>query len=169
MTAILSREDELINRYSWIHPANVMIMEHSIQAKVYFAWTAPSHHLNQCWNIVNCILWNTLQWNLNRNSNIFIQENAFENAVCEMAPILSRPQCDIWRHWEFSCWQPPCRWCKQSWHHCNTKSTSLSEVSPQRVWIPERDTRVTLHRVISHKLANISNYPSPLQYLATKR
>ena len=27
------------------------------------------------------------------NSNVFIQENAFENIVCEMAAILSRPQC----------------------------------------------------------------------------
>ena len=38
-------------------------------------------------------LGNKLQWNLNRNSNIFIQENACENVVCEMASILSRPQC----------------------------------------------------------------------------
>ena len=30
---------------------------------------------------------NELQWNFNRNSNIFIQENAFENVVCEMASI----------------------------------------------------------------------------------
>ena len=28
-----------------------------------------------------------------RNSNIFIQQNALENVVCEMASILSRPQC----------------------------------------------------------------------------
>ena len=28
-----------------------------------------------------------------RNSNIFIQENAFESVVCEKAAILSRPQC----------------------------------------------------------------------------
>ena len=26
---------------------------------------------------------------------IFIQENTFENVVCEMSSILSRPQCDI--------------------------------------------------------------------------
>ena len=26
---------------------------------------------------------NTFQWNLNRNSNIFIEENVFENAVCQ--------------------------------------------------------------------------------------
>ena len=37
---------------------------------------------------------NKLQWNFNRYSNIFIQENAFENIVCEMVSILSRPQCD---------------------------------------------------------------------------
>ena len=36
---------------------------------------------------------NKLQWNLNLNSNIFIQENAFESVVCETAAILSRPQC----------------------------------------------------------------------------
>ena len=33
-----------------------------------------------------------LQWLFIRNSNIFMQENAFEN-VSEMAAILSRPQC----------------------------------------------------------------------------
>ena len=53
----------------------------------------PSHYLNQCWNIVNSTLRNKLQWNFNRNSNIFIQENAFESVVCETAVILSRPQC----------------------------------------------------------------------------
>ena len=55
-------------------------------------WSAPSHYLNQCWNIVNWNLTNKLQLNLKRNSYIFIQENAFEN-VCEMAAILSRPKC----------------------------------------------------------------------------
>ena len=34
-----------------------------------------------------------LQWNLKRNWYIFIQENAFENVVCEMAAIFSQPQC----------------------------------------------------------------------------
>ena len=51
------------------------------------AWTAPSQYLNQCWNIVNWNLRNKPQWNFNRNSNISIQENAFENVVCEMASI----------------------------------------------------------------------------------
>ena len=50
------------------------------------------HYLNQCWNIVNWTLQNNLQWNFNRNSNIFIQENALENVVCEMASILSQSQ-----------------------------------------------------------------------------
>ena len=62
------------------------------------AWTAPSHYLNSCWNIVNWILRNKFPWNFNRYSNIFIQENAFENGVCEMASILSRPRCvKMWR------------------------------------------------------------------------
>ena len=33
---------------------------------------------------------NKFQWNLNRNFNIFIHENAFENDVCKMEAILSR-------------------------------------------------------------------------------
>ena len=44
---------------------------------------------------------NKLQWNFNWNSNIFIQENAFEKVVCEMAAILSRPQCVNPLHVEF--------------------------------------------------------------------
>ena len=34
-----------------------------------------------------------VHWNLKRNLYTFIQENAFETAVSEMAGILSRPQC----------------------------------------------------------------------------
>ena len=54
------------------------------------AYLAPSHYLNQCWNIANWTLRNKIHWNLNRNSYIFIQENASENIVCEMASVLSR-------------------------------------------------------------------------------
>ena len=41
---------------------------------------------------MNWTIGNKNQWNLNRNSNIFIQENAFEYIVWKMAAILSRPQ-----------------------------------------------------------------------------
>ena len=54
---------------------------------------APSHYPNQCWNIVNWIPGNKLQWKLYQNSYIFILKHTFENAVWKMAPILSRPQC----------------------------------------------------------------------------
>ena len=54
---------------------------------------ARGHCLNQCWNVFNSNRGNKLQWNLKRNKYIFIQENAFENVVCEMAGILFRPQC----------------------------------------------------------------------------
>ena len=50
--------------------------------------------MNQCWNTVNWPLRNKLQWHLNRNSYIFIKENAFENIVRKMEAILFRPQCD---------------------------------------------------------------------------
>ena len=54
------------------------------------AWSAPSHYLNHCWNIVNCALRNKLQWTFNQYSCFFIQRNAFENVLCKMAAILSR-------------------------------------------------------------------------------
>ena len=41
--------------------------------------------------IVNWSLRNKLQWNLNQNKKLFIQEKAFQKVVCEMAAILSRP------------------------------------------------------------------------------
>ena len=56
------------------------------------ACSAPSHYLNQCWNGDNWTFRKKLQWNFNRNSNIFIHEIAFENVVWIMASILSRPQ-----------------------------------------------------------------------------
>ena len=59
---------------------------------------APSHYLNQCRNIVNFTDRNKLQWNVNQYTYIFSQENTFENAICEMAAILSRSQCIKCRH-----------------------------------------------------------------------
>ena len=37
--------------------------------------------------------WEQIQCSFNRNSNIFVQENVFENVVYEMASILSRYRC----------------------------------------------------------------------------
>ena len=48
---------------------------------------------DQCWNIVKWIVRNKFRWNLNRNSYIFVQGNAFENVVCNMAATFSQPQC----------------------------------------------------------------------------
>ena len=57
---------------------------------------APSHYLNQWWDIVYWTFRNKLQWNFNRNSYIFTQENAFENVVWKIAATLSR---GIWVKW----------------------------------------------------------------------
>ena len=52
----------------------------------------PGHYLNQCWVIVNHTKRNKLQWNFKQNFYIFIQENAFEDVVCEMVAILARDE-----------------------------------------------------------------------------
>ena len=59
------------------------------------AYSASSYYLNQSWVIVNWTLRNKLQWKFNQNTNIFIQENAYDNIyiVWKMAATLSRPQC----------------------------------------------------------------------------
>ena len=69
----------------WTRPSLIQIMLD--------AWPATSHYLNQCYNIVNSNSRNKLQWNINRNSHIFIQENAHENVVWKIAAILPRSQC----------------------------------------------------------------------------
>ena len=51
------------------------------------AWSAPSHYPNQFCDIVYWTPGNKLQWNFNKNSYIFIEENAFENVVWKMASI----------------------------------------------------------------------------------
>ena len=57
-------------------------------------WSAPSHCLIQCWNIVKWIPRKKFQWLFNRNSYSFFHENAFDYFVCKMASILFRPPCD---------------------------------------------------------------------------
>ena len=69
----------------WIRPSLVQIRAcHLVCTKNY---------LNQCYLIVNLKFRNKFQWNPNWNSNIFIEEHAFENVIWKMAAILSRPQC----------------------------------------------------------------------------
>ena len=51
-----------------------------------------SHFLNQCWRIVNWNMGNIPQWNLDENTIIFIQQNTFENVLCNIVAISLRPQ-----------------------------------------------------------------------------
>ena len=63
--------------------------------------SAPSHHLNQCWNIVVSTLLKKKKnlWNLNQNMSIFVLDNLFRNVVRNVSKtvaILSLPQCISW-------------------------------------------------------------------------
>ena len=59
--------------------------------------TAPSHYLSQYWLVVNWTLRNKLHWYFNRQSIICIEENAFENVVCDFPAKLSRGR---WVNWQ---------------------------------------------------------------------
>ena len=74
---------------------------------------APSHYLNHCWNILNWTLGNKLQWNFKWNSNIFIQENAFENVGCEMASIYLG--LNVLTHWLLIVWSKISTCCFQTY------------------------------------------------------
>ena len=86
---------------------------------------------------VNWTLMNKLQWNLNQIH--FINQNAFENVVCEMAAIL------FWKRWvkpnitvHGTFWLPQCQWSRHEGygsHYCDaimgamaSQITSLTNV-----------------------------------------
>ena len=69
-----------------------------MRVNLQIAWTAPSHYMNQCWNIVNWTPRNKLQWNVNQNSNIFIRENPFENVAGNGGHFVSASMCKGARH-----------------------------------------------------------------------
>ena len=91
----------ICNRNSWLIALKTIIWLLALThwgrvTHIYFskiAWSVPSHYLNECWNIVKWALRNKLHSNCYWNSNVFIQENAFENVIWEMSAILSQPQC----------------------------------------------------------------------------
>ena len=68
-----------------IHPVSIEICQ------INYFEVEKKLNLNKCRNIVNWTL--RVQWNFNKNSHVFIQEITFENVICEMAGMLSRPQC----------------------------------------------------------------------------
>ena len=91
-----SRVNEWVIKFNSLRPSDEYMRQwtnHHWFRSWLVAWPAPSHDLNQCWDSVNWTLGNKIQWHINRNSYIFIQENAFENVVWKIAAILSRPQC----------------------------------------------------------------------------
>ena len=63
----------LLIHWGWVMHISVNLTHH------WFRW-------NQCWNIVNWTPRNKFQWNMNRNSSIFIQD-PFENVVWKMPSI----------------------------------------------------------------------------------
>ena len=92
----------------------------------YCAEQVPSHYLNRCWVIVQLTLKNKLQWNSNQNAKLFIHENAFQNAVCEMASILSRVNELNMFSFKFSGyqWVPNNFWTR--WRHLTCPMRSIS-------------------------------------------
>ena len=76
---------DALTHWGWVRPMGV--------SKLTIIGSDNGLSPDQCWDIVNWTFGNKLQWNLNRNSYIFTQENTFETVVSKLAAILSWPQC----------------------------------------------------------------------------
>ena len=90
-------------------------------------------------------------WNVNRNSYIFIQENALENVVCKVAAILSRPQCV--KHWvRYQCVKItiPYIWnAIWSWDSLINYQFHRRELKAWLFWTPNDDKRLNISNCFS--------------------
>ena len=98
----LNLKKNLLTHWSWVRHICIGDLDHHLFKKWHVAFSAPSHFLNQCWKIVNWSLGNKLQLNFNHNLNIFIQENEFENVVCEMVAICHNPKVLMQNNYDMS-------------------------------------------------------------------
>ena len=76
----------LVQIMVWCQPGNKPSSEPMVvRSPMHICITLPQwvNSMSQFWPIVNWTLGNKFQWNFNRYSTIFIQENTFENVVCQ--------------------------------------------------------------------------------------
>ena len=85
------------------------------QTRPSLAQIITCQYLNRWCIIVNQTHINKLQSKCIQNSNIFIQENAFENVVWKMSAIMSRPQCANLTHLRHDPKQMDCLQSKVFW------------------------------------------------------
>ena len=78
----------------------------------------------------NWAIGNKYQWNLNTNSTLFIQENTFENVICEKAAILPGSQCVKIRRKLFYCTKVFGRYsCSTKKEHEHMHTITKSDIS----------------------------------------
>ena len=77
-------------------PYGVICLGHQYYRWRPISYSVPIRYLNQCWLFDDCVLRYTFSaiWNF----KIFIQENAFEYVVCEIAAIFPGPNLAITMH-----------------------------------------------------------------------
>ena len=108
----------MLTHWGWVTHICISKLSHHCFKQWHVPCMVPSHYLNQCWIIVNWTIANKFQWNFYCNSNIFSEENMFENVVCKiMLSILSQLQCKPDRYYVW--------WCLGSLFHRQTAVTML--------------------------------------------
>ena len=81
--------------YGLTHRGRVThISKHHLWFRWWFvAWSAASHYLNQCCNIVNWTLRNKFQWHINRNSRKYLRKCRLQYDVYFVSASMSK--CDM--------------------------------------------------------------------------
>ena len=89
LTVSMTRSSSILNL--WSRVTHICISKPTIIGLHY--GLLPGRYQAIIWTNAEILLIGKLQWNLNRNSYIFIHENAFQNVVWKMVAISPRPQC----------------------------------------------------------------------------
>ena len=74
------------------------------------ACSLSNHYVNRFWFIVNRTQRNELKWNLNNNTTIFYQWNAFEKVVWKMVVILFQSNLSTWKLQQWTMLRYEIRW-----------------------------------------------------------
>ena len=78
----------------WRHMVSSSI---NINSSNGYCLSAQNQCSNQCWLIVSCTIWKYFfLWNLNKNTYIFVHENAYWIIVCKIVSIFLKPKCYNW-------------------------------------------------------------------------
>ena len=134
----------------------------SALVQVLAAYSAPSHYLNQCLDIVNWTLGNKLQWNFNQNKKLSIHKNGSENIVILSSGKWVKEPLHFWDKIISSVFILGCTAFLTHWGHFADDIFKCIFIN-ENVWIPIKISLKFVPR------GPINNIPALVQIMAWRR